>query len=217
MPAKPFALMTFAEVREILHRKARGEQELLEGVEEIDAASIYYHTHSHYMHERYLQENYPNDFASWVANDVRDRVLSERLAVVDPFAAGDLESVRRELIQILEDHLDEMGFSPRALFGEPFHFLRSHLIPIVTGTEVRSREELKSALAAASPGTLYYHFFEDALGKGRKVGAIVDWVATELKDTGLADAIGTLNPYRINLTVFRKDLQRVLSKPGETA
>ena len=215
MAAKPYALMTFAEVREILHRRARGEQELLEGIEEVDAASIYYHTHSHYMHERYLQESYPNDFATWVSNDVRDRVLSERLAVVDPFAAGDLESVRRELIEILEDHLDEMGFSPRALFGEPFHFLRSHLVPIPTGTEVRTREELKAALADASPGTLYYHFFEDAFGKGRRVGSIVDWVATELKDARLADAIGTLNPYRINLSTFRRDLQRVLGRMGE--
>lgn len=215
MPAKPYSLMTYAEIREILHRKARGEQELLEGIEEVDAASIFYHTHSHYMHQRYLQEHYPNDFATWVAEDVRDRVLSERLAVVDPFEAGDVESIRRDLIEILEDHLDAMGFSPRALFGEPFHFLRAHVVPIPTGVKVRTRTELRTALGGASPGTLYYHFFEDAIGKGRRTGTLVDWIATQLKESALADAVAALNPYRINLATFRKDLQRVLGEAGE--
>ena len=215
MPAKPYMLMTFAEIREILHRKARGEQELLEGIEEVQADSIYYHTHSHYMHQRYLQESYPNDFATWVAEDVRDRVLSERLAVIDPYEAGDVESIRRDLIDTLEDHLDAMGFSPRALFGETFYFLRAHVVPIPTGVKVRTRKELRTALGAASPGTLYYHFFEDALGRGRRSGSLVDWIATQLKDKALADAVAALNPYRINLASFGKDLQRVLGEAGE--
>jgi len=38
MDVKPYPLMTCAEIREILNRRAVGEQELLEGIEEVDRA-----------------------------------------------------------------------------------------------------------------------------------------------------------------------------------
>ncbi len=39
---------------------------------------------------------YLNDFASWIATQVRDQVLAERLAVVDPHHFASVEELREE-------------------------------------------------------------------------------------------------------------------------
>ncbi|MBI2900204.1 MAG: hypothetical protein HYY17_08460 [Planctomycetes bacterium] len=214
MGRKPYPLMTLAEIREILHRRAAGEQDLLDGIEEIDGASIYYHTHSYYLRGKYRHDRYPNDFATWVADQVRDRVLSERLSMVDPSTFADVEGLRAGLITIIEQHLDTIGFSPRALFGEPFEFVRAHIVVLPTGVEVGSRAELKAALASAPPETLFYHFFEDAFGRGRRTGSLVEWVAEDLGDAPLAAALAAVNPYCLHLEQLRTRILRALDEGG---
>ncbi|HXG60683.1 MAG TPA: DUF5752 family protein [Planctomycetota bacterium] len=214
MPPKPYVLMTCAEVREILNRRARGEQELLDHLEEVDAASIYYHTHSYYLRGKYRHDRYPNDFATWVAEQVRDRVLSERLAVLDPFTLPDVEALRRQLVTQIEDHIEELGFAPRALFGDPFDFIRGHVVAVPAGMEIRTREDLREGLRRAPPEALYYHFFEDAFRQGRRHGTLVAWVAEELGDAPLAAALARVNPYRLHLEHLRRDLLRVLDASG---
>jgi hypothetical protein len=208
----PYAMMSCAEVREILGRRAPGEQELLEAIEDVPADSIYYHTHSYYLRGKYAHDRYPNDFATWAAEHVRDRVLGERLAVVDPFALSDLEALRAQLAGLIESHLDELGFSPRALFGEPFEFVVAHVVPVPTGLDVRTRAGLRDALRAATHDTLYWHFFEDAFRRGRRTGSLVRWVADELRDEPLASALGALNPYRMHLESFRASLLRAFGE-----
>jgi hypothetical protein len=202
--------MTCAEIREILNRRARGEQELLEQIEEVDPGSIYYHVHSYYLRGKYRHDRYPNDFATWVSEHVRDRVLGERLAVIDPFGLGGVEALRHRLVTLIEDHVEELGFAPRALFGDPFEFVRAHLVVLPTGVEVRRRDELRAALAAAAPETLYFHFFEDAFHRGRRTGSLVTWVAEDLRDAPLAEALSRFNPYRLHLEHLRRDLLRLI-------
>lgn len=213
---KPYALMTCVEIREILGRRAQGEQELMEALEEVEAPSVYYHTHSYYLRGKYQHERYPNDFATWIADTVRDRVLSERLSTVDPFAVPDVEALREELVSTIENHLDSLGFSPRALFGDPFDFLRAHIVALPLGVEVRSAGELAERLRTAPPETLYYHFFEDAFGRGRRHGSLVNWVVEELGNPPLAEAMTRINPYRLHLEYLRNDVLHVLGRFGGT-
>ena len=60
------------------------------------SASIYYHTHTYFLRHSHVERLYPNDFAQWVAMEVRDHVLGERLAVIDPFELQGLEPLREE-------------------------------------------------------------------------------------------------------------------------
>jgi hypothetical protein len=74
------------ELREVLGKRAMDEHRLLELIEEVPADSIYYHTHSYFLRHAYTQQLYSNDFATWVVLYAQDRVLGERLGVLDPFA-----------------------------------------------------------------------------------------------------------------------------------
>ena len=206
MGVKPYSLYSCADVREIINRRAHGEQELLDGIEEVDEDSIYYHTHSYYLHGKYEYDLHPNDFATWVADDVRDRLLSERLAILDPFQFENLEALREELVTTIDDHINRLGFSPRALTGDAFHFFRAHIVTFATGVTVKSKDELSRAIAVASPQTIFYHFFEDAFRKGNHHGSLVHWVADELRDQELAVKLATFNPYRLHMEQIRSEL-----------
>lgn len=206
MSVKPYELYSCADIRQIVNRRAHGEQELLEGIEEVGEDSIYYHTHSYYLYGKYEYDLYPNDFATWVADDVRDRLLSERLAVLDPFQFENLDELREELVNTIDDHINNLGFSPRALTGDPFHFFRAHIVSFSTGVTIKSKKELSQAVRIAAPQTIFFHFFEDAFRKGNRHGSLVDWVADELRDEALARNLAAFNPYRLHLEQIRSEL-----------
>src|SRR4030043_1653155 len=109
----PFLFTGCWELREMLGRSARDEQQLLEAVEEIPLDSIYYHTHSFFLRHKYIAGPYPNDFATWAAIQVRDRVLGEKLGVLAPYDFENLESLRGEIVTIIEEHLSQLESIPR--------------------------------------------------------------------------------------------------------
>ena len=91
---QPFCFIGSSELREILGQEADDEKRLVELLEEVPLGSIYYHTHTYFLRHSNVEQLYPNDFAQWVATEVRDHVLGERLAVIDPFELQGLESLR---------------------------------------------------------------------------------------------------------------------------
>lgn len=202
--ARPFEFIVCLELREMLGRSAWDERELLAGVEDVPQESIFYHTHSSFLRSRYLAAPYPNDFATWAAIQVRDRVLGERLAVVDPFDYGDLEALRAELITIIDDHLSDLQAVPRIVYGEPFHFMRSTIIEVPSGVTARTLEEFRQGLRQVDHSAIYYHFFEP---RGRAdPAAPAEWLEDELGETELAAQVRRLNPYINSLDGLRDRL-----------
>ena len=102
----PFVFFGCVELRELLGLRARDERELMEQLERAPLGAVYYHTHSVFLRHYQITGAYPNDFANWVAAEVRDQVLAERLAVVDPFALETLEALREEREPLCLDGLD---------------------------------------------------------------------------------------------------------------
>ncbi len=197
--------MTVHELKEMLGRTAWDERELLWGIEEVPLESIFYHTHSYFLRGRYLVSPYPNDFATWSAIQVRDRVLGEQLAVVDPFDYPDLEALRAEFITILDRHLGSLQTVPRVVYGEPFHFMRSTVLEVPTGVEVRDLREFRGALANVDLGALYYHFFYAVIQR-RSEADPIRWVEEDLRCQELASAIRRTSPYFKSLEGLRAEL-----------
>ncbi len=196
----------------MLGRIAWDERELLIGIEEVPADSIHYHSHSHFLRSRYLGAPYPNDFATWAAIQVRDRVLGERLAVVDPFDYGDLERLRAELITIIDDHLASLQTIPRVVYGEPFDFMRSSIIEVPTGIAAHTLREFRDALAHVDLSVVYYHFFEPVRSKDRRATDPAYWLEEELHLPALAAKVRQLNPYVSSLEGLRTKLVAVCTE-----
>jgi len=202
----PFHFLGCWELREMLGRRAYDERELLEQLEEVPVDSIYFHTHSSFLRERTLPGTYPNDFATWAAIQVRDRVLGEKLGIVDPQDFPDLESLRAEVVSLIDDHLSEIRSVPRVMFGEPFYFMQSRVLEIPTGVKVRTLGEFRDALAGVDVAVVHVHVVEARGRKGRRRNDFAAWIDEQLGLPELAAVVARLNPFPFGLEAVRERL-----------
>jgi hypothetical protein len=200
----PFHLLGCWELREMLGRRAFDERELLEHLEEVPLDSVYFHTHGSVLRERTLPGAYPNDFATWAAIQVRDRVLGEKLGIIDPQDFADLESLRVEVMSLIEDHLSEIRSVPRVMFGEPFYFMQSRVLEIPTGIKARTLAELRDALASVDAAVVHVHVVEARARKGRRRNDFAAWIDEQLGLPDLAAAAARLNPFPLGLEAVRQ-------------
>lgn len=191
----PFRFVACLELRESVGRRAEDERQLAELIEEAPLDSIYFHTHGFFLRHKFTAGAYPNDFATWVAQDVRDRALAERLAMVDPAAFPNLEALRDELAAVIDDHLRDLPIVPRVVFGEPFDFVQSRIVEIPTGIEVRTLEEFRNALLEVDLSALYYHLVEARMRLGRDRNDFAAWLDRGLGLSALAAQVRAIDPY----------------------
>ncbi|TMA46954.1 MAG: hypothetical protein E6J71_11290 [Deltaproteobacteria bacterium] len=202
----PFPFLGCWELQEMLGRRAYDERELLEHLEEVPLDSIYFHTHSVFLRERGLPGPYPNDFATWAAIQVRDRVLGEKLGIIDPQDLSDLESLRTEVVSLIDDHLSQLGAVPRVIFGEPFYFMQSRVLEVPTGVKVRTLREFRDVLSTVDSSVVYLHVVEARGRKGRRRHDFATWVDEQLGLPELAAAMARLNPFPFGVEEVRRRL-----------
>lgn len=208
--SSPFLFYACSEILELLGVKATDELQLLESLEEVPLDSIYSHTHGYFLRRKGVFGAYPNDFATWVAIQVRDRVLGERLGVLSPFDFRDLEELRSEMIRIIDDHLSHLHIVPRVLYGEPFYFTRSHFVEIPTGVEAWTLEEFFGGLERVDVSAVFYHQFrsspqESATPHGLEKSGndFASWISKELGLEDLGEEIRGIHPYFTTLEDYR--------------
>jgi len=202
----PFHFIGCWELREMLGRRAYDERELLEHLEDVPLDSVYFHTHSCFLREPSLPGAYPNDFATWAAIQVRDRILGEKLGIIDPQDVPDLESLRAEVVSLIDDHLSLLGAVPRVMFGEPFYFMQSRVLEVPTGLKVRTLGEFRDALASVDTAVVYLHVIEARGRKGRRRNDFAVWIDEQLKLPELAAAVARLSPFPFGLEEMRRRL-----------
>ena len=196
----------------MLGRTARDEQQLLEAIEEIPPDSLSFHTHSFFLRHKYIAGPYPNDFATWAAIQVRDRVLGEKLGILDPYDFENLEALRIDIVNIIDEHLSQLQIVPRVIYGEPFHFMQSRIIEVPTGLEARSLKEFSEILAGVDASAVYYHNFEAILRLGRRMGDFALWIEEQLGLPQLAQEISKIDFYMISLESVRQQILRLCDK-----
>jgi len=205
---EPFVFTGCVEVRQALQRTAIDERELMDRLEEVPAGSIFYHTHGYFLRHRPITTAYGNDFAAWVAVQVRDQALSERLAVVNPFEFASLEALREELVTVVHDHLRRVRSVPRAEFGELFHFQQSYIVEVELGPPATTLAEFREGLATVDASAIYFHMVEARARLGRRAGDFAEWIRGSLGLAQLAERIERIDTYMTSLERVRA---RVLS------
>jgi hypothetical protein len=139
---------------------------------------------------------------------VRDQVLAERLAVVNPFEFDSLETLREELVTVVNDHLVRLSSVPRIEFGEPFYFQQSDVVQVPLGPGVTGLAEFRNALADVDTSAVYFHMIEARARLGRPADDFSEWIRASLQLSALADRIARIDAYMTSLERVRA---RVLS------
>jgi hypothetical protein len=199
----PFRFIGCVELRQALDHRARDERELLDRLEDVPLGSVFYHTHGYFLRHRPITTAYGNDFAAWVAVHVRDQVLAERLAVINPFESASLEDLREELMSVVHDHLQRLSTVPRVEFGEGFHFQQSHIVEVPLGPAASTLAEFRAGLAEVDASAIYFHMVEARARLGRRSGDFAEWIRGSLGLPDLAERIERIDAYMTSLERVR--------------
>lgn len=197
--------------------KALTLKELSDGLAQIHPGSIYYHFWGGLLQPRFEQPEYNNDFAAWSRHHLHDVELAERLAVIDPSEFVDLEDLRRELIEIIEQRLDERENLQWFPANQPFEFIRSKIVVFDTRTGLAEPEALAAAVPRFSTGTVFYHFIDSRRRSPARLDDFSAWLAGfGDRYTGLIHDLADIDPYFGTLVELRQTLAETFARhfPG---
>jgi hypothetical protein len=209
---EPFAVKDCALVAIATGRRAQNLRELRDALRDIHPGSIYYHFWGGLLRPTFDNPEYNNDFAVWARGGLHDQALAERLAVIDPTDYTDLDDIRRELIDVVEERLDENEWIPWSKADNQFHFMRSQIVVFDTSNRISDPEELFDAVPRMSVSSIFYHVID---ARRRSVFRVDDFRAWlwGFGDTyrNLCMELGALDPFFSTLTELRRRMSAVFA------
>ncbi|MDP8254868.1 MAG: DUF5752 family protein [Candidatus Alcyoniella australis] len=203
--AIPFAVKDCALLAIATGKRAQNLRELREHLLTIHPESIYYHFWGGLLRPRFDEREYQNDFALWARRGLRDLTLAERLAIIDPSDFPDLESLRQELIEVIEERLDQVEHVPWCKRDQQFHFIRSQVVVFDTGIRLQRPEQLRGAIGKLSEGSVFYHLIDARRRNADKSDDFRNWLnGLDDKHHALCDCIAAIDPLFGTLTELRE-------------
>jgi len=190
---------------ELLGRKARNPGELLNGIKTVPASCIYYHTHRFLQQHHYLSPEPPNDFAFWLMEILHLSSLGEEFLSVDTVSYCDLEKLRRDFVDILEDYISKDGKNVDCIPGFEFHFLACKTLVLPLPYTAHNLSEFAQMLSKVSIRSLYFHMFEARMRLDVPDNDFSQWLKGMGEDQ-LAQEISKLDPYNITLESLRRKM-----------
>lgn len=118
---------------------------------------LFHHCSQTMVHPSFDYPEFRNDFAVWASRDLRDRVLAERLGVVNPYRFESLEGLRAHLLDVIDERLAESDHVPWAPRGREFFLMQSQVVVFDTGLQLRNIDDLAERLPQLTNTSLYYH------------------------------------------------------------
>jgi hypothetical protein len=208
---KPFVLKDCALLSIATGRKAQSLRELRDHLSAVDTSSIYYHFWGRLLRPRFDDPEYNNDFAAWVAHGLRELELAERLAIVDPASFGDLENLRAEVVNVIDEHLDQSELPAGVRRRDQFHFRRSQTIVFDTGRRLTQPTELAAAIPTLSLGSIYYHVVDARRRPPQRIDDFRSWLSGfGSVHADLIHSLESVDPYFMSLAELRKALADAL-------
>ena len=163
--------------------------------------------------------DYRNDFAVWSKLYLGDRVLAERLGILDPYEYPSLGELRAATLEVIDERLGESTTIPWARPGDEIYFMEAPPVVFDTGIRISRPGEFAAAIGAMTGGSVYYHFLE---ARRRSPFGKDDFTAWLLendeggKNRPYIEALARIDFYFHTLHHLRKELIKVLSALEDT-
>jgi hypothetical protein len=193
--------------------RAQNLKEFRDALNTVPSQSIYHHFWERLLRPQFDEPEYNNDFASWIYHALHDKALAERLAIIDPSEFHDLEALRNELVEVVDQRLDETEVIPWARQDQQFHFLRSSIVIFDTCIRMSDPAELVPVMPRLSTGSIFYHFIDARTRTDDHVDDFSAW----LRGCGpeyepLVHEIVSFDPYFSSLERIRDQLAEILTR-----
>jgi hypothetical protein len=210
MDNQPFRMQDCALIAIATGEKAQNLRELRDRLKDIHSSSLYYHFWGGLLHHHFDDPEFQNDFARWAAYNLNDAKIAEQLSIIDPNAYDNLEDLRTELIEIVEERLSESEHVPWVKTGMEFHFIRSQIVIFDTGKSYNEPVDLLEVIPGMSLGSIFFHFIDSRRRTAEKRNDFSVWLEG-FGDTHrkLIEDLDKIDPYFTSLTELRQDINKI--------
>jgi len=158
--------------------------------------------------------DYRNDFSVWSKWYLGDRVVAERLGILDPYAFPTLEELRAATLEVIDERLGELSMIPWARPGDELFFMEATTVVFDTGIRISHPPELTASIGAMTAGSVYFHFLEARRRVPMRKDDFTLWLlenGTDEKNLPYIEALARIDFYFHTLSDLRKELVEVLS------
>jgi hypothetical protein len=198
-------------------QEAANLRELRERVATCGENVLYHHFCETLLRPSFDYPDYHNDFAVWAKLYLDDRVLAERLGILDPYSIGSLEELRWTMLDIIDERLSELPMNPAVTKGNEFFFLEATTVIFDTGDMIEEPSQLPMKISNMTNGSIFYHYIEAR----RRPPYCLDDFSTWLSQFGEAGAkykaaLRSIDFSFLTLAEMRKVLVVRLGNNGET-
>lgn len=192
--------------------KAQNLRELRDHVQTIHPGSLYHHFWGNLLNPRFDDPEYQNDFAVWTSRHMHELKISEKLSMVDPSAYKNIEDLRKEVLEIIEERLYQSEYIPWAKPGEEFHFIRSQVVVFDTGKSYSDPRDLINIIPTMSLGSIFYHFIDSRRRTEEAKNDFSVWLKSfGDKYNGLIAELDNVDPYFTTLNDLRQEINHVFT------
>lgn len=158
-----------------LGRRANDLPTLLRLLRGAPDEAIFCHVHFSRLRPKVHRNGLLNNFASWVLQVLGERLLAEKLAMVDGATSSSLSEVRNILVDLVQTHGGQMEHGPRALPGHEFYLCGVEGHVVRTPVQAFAADELPHCVRETSDSALVHHLVAFPLRK-QKCNDLSQWL-----------------------------------------
>jgi len=210
MVNQTFKILDCALIAIATGEKAQNLRELRDILKNIHHGCLYYHFWGGLLRPHFDDPEFQNDFAVWASRNLHDSKISEQLSIINPNVFKDMEDLRREVIEIIEERLSESEHVPWVKTGQEFHFVRSQIVIFDTGITYNDPKDLLEIIPNMSLGSIFFHFIDARRRTPDKRNDFSVWL-TGFGDKydGLIEGLDNIDPYFTTLNELRQEINFV--------
>jgi hypothetical protein len=194
-------------------------RELRERIAACSENVLFHHFCETTLRATFDNPDYRNDFAVWSKLYLGDRVVAERLGILDPYAFSSLGGLRTATLEVIDERLGESTTIPWARPGDEFYFMEATTVVFDTGIRISHPRELAASIGEMTEGSVYFHFLEARRRPPFGNDDFSAWLHENDaggKNIPYVEALARIDFYFHTLPHLRKELARVLSDLEET-
>jgi len=211
-PGKPFYFNTSEHLLRIGRQKACTLSELFDALHTCPDDSIFQHTFRTLQEHHFIRQGFSNDFGHWSLFACNEPALAEQLAAVDVREFTAIEGLRRRMIEIIDEFLQNHPRSGSQTAREPFYFCASDIVVLPTKFKAETLPDFLAGLNQVSVHSIHHHFIEARLRVHRMTNDFSNWLEEEVGLNDAADAIERIDIYTNTLEGVRLQIARIVSQ-----
>lgn len=186
--------------------------ELRDKIAIIPQSSLYTHFWGARLRTSFEFTEYHNDFAVWAHGALHDDILAERIDIINPIDYEDLEELRTELLDQIEERLEEKDYVPLSKRDEQFQFARSNILVFDTTVILHNPQELPQILPHLTQSSLFYHVIDASRRVPSKMNDFCVWLqGYSPRYDELIFKLNKIDPYFISLSDLKQNLTTIIT------